>query len=452
MNDLSPASTHTRDTAHLRRIDAAHHLHPFSHHRELRREGARVIVRAEKNHVWDSDGHRILDGMAGLWCVNVGYGREELVEAAAAQMRELPYYNAFFKTTCEPTARLAERIAGLTPPKLNQMFFGSSGSEANDTAIRAVRQYWALKGRPDKQVIVSRRDAYHGSTIAAASMGGMGAMHGQGGAPMPGFVHAMAPYAFGEARPGESDEAFGLRAASAVEEAILEAGPDRVAAFVGEPIQGAGGVRIPPRSYWPEVQRICRAHDVLLMADEVITGFGRTGAWFGCQALGFEPDTMVVAKAVTSGYVPLSATIVSDEIAAVLEEGGEFFHGYTHAGHPVASAVALENIAIIEREGLVERVRDQTGPYLREALEAAVGDHGHVGEVRTFGLLAAIETRARPRDARALPGEGAAGSRPCATCSIEQRPDDARRRRHDDPVAAAGLDEGRRWTRRWTRW
>ena len=406
MNDLSP-----QETANLQRLDAAHHLHPFSDQAALRDEGVRVIVRGEGPHVWDSTGHRILDGMAGLWCVNVGYGRDELVDAAARQMRELPYYNAFFKTTSTPTARLAERIAGLAPPHLNRMFFGSSGSEANDTAIRLVRQYWALKGRPSKQVIISRRDAYHGSTIGAASMGGMGAMHGQGGARLGGFVHVMAPYRFGEGRDGESEEAFGLRAARAVEDAILEAGPDNVAAFVGEPIQGAGGVRIPPANYWGEVERICRRHDVLLMADEVITGFGRLGEWFGCQALGFAPDTMVVAKAITSGYVPLSATIVSDEIAATLDGGGEFFHGYTYSGHPVASAVALANIDLIEREGLIERVRDETGPYLLQALREAVGDHAHVGEVRAHGLIAALEIVRDRATRERFPDEGTAGMR-----------------------------------------
>ena len=393
----------TYDTAALREADRRHHLHPFTDHRLLGEEGTRVIGRAEGAYVHDTDGNRILDGMAGLWCVNVGYGREELARVAYEQMREVPYYNAFFKTTTVPATRLAETLASLLPPHMNRMFFGSSGSEANDTAIRTVRHYWALKGRPEKQIIISRENAYHGSTIAALSMGGMAAMHGQGGPALGGFRHVMSPYAFEEAHEGESDEAFGLRAARAVEEAILAAGPDNVAAFVGEPIQGAGGVRIPPPSYWPEVQRICREHDVLLMLDEVITGFGRTGAWFAAQSMGIRPDTVTLAKAVTSGYQPLSVLAVSDAMADVLhgEGAGEFYHGYTYSGHPVACAVALENIAIIEREGLVERVRDDTGPYLLQALRAGVGEHPHVGEVRGFGLLAAIElvadrtTRAR---------------------------------------------------------
>ena len=396
-------------TQDLREIDARHHLHPFTDHRMLTEEGTRIIAAAEGAYVRDTDGHRILDGMAGLWCVNVGYGREELAKAAYDQMVEVPYYNAFFKTTTKPATILAGKLSSLLPSHMNRMFFGSSGSEANDTAIRTVRQYWMLKGKPEKQIIVSRRDAYHGSTIGALSMGGMAAMHGQGGPRLPGFVHVMPPYFYGEGEDGESEEAFGLRAARAVEDAIIEAGPQNVAAFVGEPIQGAGGVRIPAANYWREVQRICREHDVLLMLDEVITGFGRTGAWFAADAMDIRPDTMTLAKAITSGYQPLSALVVSDEIAATLsgEGAGEFYHGYTYSGHPVACAVALANIDIIEREGLIERVRDETGPYLLEALREAIGGHAHVGQMRGFGLLAGIEIVA-DRESRARFDDGAA--------------------------------------------
>ncbi|PZO77800.1 MAG: aspartate aminotransferase family protein [Mesorhizobium amorphae] len=379
-------------TAHLQAIDARHHLHPFTDHKDLRAKGSRMIVRGEGPYIFDADNNRILDGMAGLWCVNIGYGRPELAEAARLQMEELPYYNSFFRSAVPSSVLLAERLAGLAPENINQVFFGSSGSEANDTALRLVRHFWALEGKPAKNRIISRRMAYHGSTIAGASLGGMKPMHDQLHGAVPNIVHVMAPYAFENAQPGESDEAFGLRAAKAVEDAILEAGADNVAAFIGEPIQGAGGVKIPPASYWPEIQRICRRHDVLLMLDEVITGYGRTGEWFAAQAYGIEADTITTAKALTSGYQPLSALLVGDRVAATLvEKGGEFNHGYTYAGHPVACAVALANLDIIEREGLVERVRDDTGPYLASALSAAVGDHPLVGEVRSFGLLAAIE-------------------------------------------------------------
>ncbi len=375
----------------IRGFDNAHHLHPFTDHDELRASGARIITGAAGNYIFDSDGNRILDGMAGLWCVNVGYGREELAQAAYKQMRELAYYNTFFKTTHGPVAVLAKRIAELAPAHLNQVFFGASGSESNDTAIRTVRHFWTLQGRPEKHIIISREDAYHGSTIAAVSMGGMSAMQGQLGPRLPGFRHVMAPYDFENAEPGESRKDFGKRAAKAVEDAILEAGPDNVAAFVGEPIQGAGGVKIPPETYWPEVQRICRKYDVLLMLDEVITGFGRTGAWFAAESMEIEPDTITVAKAITSGYQPLSAVILSDRMAEVLSAGGEYYHGYTYSGHPVACAVAIENLHIIEREGLIDRVREDTGPYLTEDLANVLIDHPLVGEVRGFGLLAAIE-------------------------------------------------------------
>ena len=378
-------------TRQLQDLDNAHHLHPFTDHTELRENGVRVVTGADGNYIFDSEGNRILDGMAGLWCVNVGYGRDELADIAAEQMKELAYYNTFFKTTHPAVALLAKRLADLAPDNINQVFFGASGSESNDTAIRTVRHFWALEGKPDKHIIISRNDAYHGSTIAATSMGGMGAMHGQLGPMLPGFVHVMPPYAYELAHPGESDEDFGLRAAREVEDAIVKAGSEDVAAFVGEPIMGAGGVRIPPASYWPEIQRICRKYDVLLMIDEVITGFGRTGEWFACQSMGIVPDTITVAKAITSGYQPLSAVLIGDRMARTLAEGGEYYHGYTYSGHPVCCAVALANLDIIEREGLIERVRTDTGPYLVERLKAVIGDHPLVGEVRGYGLLAAIE-------------------------------------------------------------
>lgn len=385
----------------LRGIDNAHHLHPFTDHKDLRAAGTRVIVRADGPYVYDSQGNQILDGMAGLWCVNAGYGREELVEAAASQMRELPYYNAFFRCTTPAPSLLAQKLAEIAPDNVNQVFFGSSGSEANDTALRLVRHYWVLEGKPEKNIIISRDWAYHGSTVAGTSLGGMAAMREQLYGAVPNIRHVMCPYAFENAQPGESDHDFGLRAARAVEDAILEAGPENVAAFIGEPIQGAGGVKIPPASYWPEIQRICDKYDVLLMLDEVITGYGRTGAWFAAQSMGIKPDTMTTAKGLTSGYQPLSALLVGDRVAHTLvEKGGEFYHGYTYSGHPVACAVALKNIEIIEREGLVERVRDETGPYLAEALKAGLGDHPLVGEIRSFGLLAAIEV-VKDRETRA---------------------------------------------------
>ncbi len=379
-------------TVQWRASDIRHHLHPFTDTKALAEEGgSRIITKAEGAWLEDSEGHRILDGMAGLWCVNVGYGRKELAEAAYRQMLELPYYNTFFKTATPPPIELSEKLAALAPGDLNHAFYASSGSEANDTVVRLVRHYWNLMERPGKKTFISREYAYHGSTMAAASLGGMEAMHGQADLPLPGFEHVMPPYWYDYG--GElGAEDFGRAAAQAVEDKILELGADQVAAFIGEPLQGAGGVIIPPRTYWPEIQRICRRHEVLLIVDEVICGFGRTGHWFGSELFGIAPDIMPMAKGLTSGYLPLSAVMVSDRIANdLIERGGEFFHGFTYSGHPVACAVALENIRIIEQEGLVERVREDTGPYLQAALRDALADHPLVGEVRGVGLIGAIE-------------------------------------------------------------
>lgn len=381
----------TDRTARWRASDTRHHLHPFTDYRGLAGEGgSRIITQAEGLHLTDSEGRRILDGMAGLWCVNVGYGRQELAQAAYDQMLALPYYNTFFKTATPPAIELAEQLASMTPKGLDRAFFGSSGSDANDTMIRMVRHFWALEGKPEKSVFISREHAYHGSTMASASLGGQAAMHGQGGLPLPGFEHVMPPYWFDHG--GElSPEAFGAAAAQAVEDKILAIGADRVAAFVGEPLQGAGGVIIPPESYWPRVQEICRKHDVLLVADEVITGFGRTGHWFASEYYGLEPDLMILAKGITSGYLPLSAVMVGPRVAdTLIAEGGEFFHGFTYSGHPVACAVALKNLEILEREGLVEKVREETGPYLARRL-AELRGHAIVGETRSLGLVGAVE-------------------------------------------------------------
>ena len=394
----------------LQDIDAAHHLHPFTDHKDLRGAGSRMITRANGPFIYDSEGNEILDGMAGLWCVNVGYGRHELAEAAYEQMKELPYYNSFFRCTTPTPVLLSQKLAEVAPAGISQVFYGSSGSESNDTALRLVRHYWALEGKPEKNIIISRHNAYHGSTVAGVSLGGMSAMHSQLGGAVPNIVHVMMPYAFELALPGESDHEFGLRAARAIEEAIIEAGPENVAAFIGEPVMGAGGVKIPPASYWPEVQRICRKYDILLVLDEVITGYGRTGSWFAAQTLGFEADTITTAKALTSGYQPLSALLVGDRIAkTVIEKGGEFYHGYTYSGHPVACAVALANLEIIEKEGLIDRVRDETGPYFLQALQERIAGHGIVGEVRSIGLMGAIEIVKDKETRERFPDEGSAG-------------------------------------------
>ncbi|MEE8271441.1 MAG: aspartate aminotransferase family protein [Alphaproteobacteria bacterium] len=400
-----------RTTDDWRHADSSHHLHPFTDYKRLAAEGgSRIIQRAEDIYLWDTDGRRMLDAMAGLWCVNVGYGRKELAEAAHRQMLELPYYNTFFKTATRPAIALAEKLVALTPDGLNRAFFGTSGSDANDTVVRMVRHYWNLKGKHRKKVFISRKYAYHGSTLTGVSLSGMAPMHGQADLPLPGFVHVMPPYWYdfgGDLEP----EAFGRLAARAVEDRILELGPDSVAAFVGEPIQGAGGVIVPPASYWPEVQRICRHYDVLLAVDEVICGFGRTGHWFGADLYGLKPDLMAMAKGITSGYVPLSAVMVGDRVAdTLIDEGGEFFHGFTYSGHPVAAAVALANIAILEGEDLIGRVRDDTGPYLQRCLTEAFADHPLVGEVRGVGFLAAFELVADSATRKRFPKYGEVGT------------------------------------------
>ncbi|MDW8335842.1 MAG: aspartate aminotransferase family protein [Tepidimonas sp.] len=380
-------------TRELRTLDAAHLLHPFTDHAALAAKGVRVIARAEGIWIWDTEGHRILDGMSGLWCVNAGYGRRELAQAAYQQMLELPFYNTFFQTTTEPPVRLAQRLTALAPPVRGQpfthVFFTSSGSEANDTNVRLVRRYWDLLGQPQRKVIISRCNAYHGSTVAAASLGGMSGMHEQGDLPIPGIVHIQQPYYWGLREPGETPEAFGLRAARWLEDKILEIGPQRVAAFIAEPVQGAGGVIIPPPTYWPEVQRIVQRYGILLISDEVICAFGRLGHWFAYEKFGIQPDLVTFAKAVTSGYVPLGGVLVHERVARVLVEGGEFTHGYTYSGHPVACAVALANLDLMQREALPERVRHDTGPYLAERW-ATLADHPLVGVTESCGFVAGL--------------------------------------------------------------
>ncbi|MCY7314613.1 MAG: aspartate aminotransferase family protein [Rubrivivax sp.] len=380
-----------RTTAELQAADTAHFLHPFTDHQGLARKGARIIRRADNIYLWDSEGHKILDAMSGLWCVNVGYGQQALVDAAAQQMQQLPFYNAFFQTATEPAIELAEVLAEITPPQFQHVFFSGSGSEGNDTVVRMVRRYWDLAGQPDRQIIISRDNAYHGSTMAGASLGGMAGMHAQGGLPIPGIVHIGQPHWWELGRPqGLSREAFGLQAAQWLEDRIQALGAHRVAAFIGEPIQGAGGVIIPPSTYWPAVQRICQRHGILLVSDEVICGFGRTGNWWGCQTLGYAPDLMTFAKGVTSGYVPLGGVMVAERVARVLIEGGEFNHGYTYSGHPVACAVALANIALIRRLQLVEHVRDDVGPYLAAAWRD-MAQHPLVGDAESCGLMGALQ-------------------------------------------------------------
>ncbi len=381
----------TRD---IQTLDSAHFIHPFTDHGDLATRGARVIDRAQDIYIWDSEGQKILDGMSGLWCVNAGYGRQELADAAHAQMMKLPFYNSFFQTTNEPAVKLAAKLASLAPTvdgrSFQHVFFSSSGSESNDTNVRMVRRYWDLQGQPERKVIIGRINGYHGSTMAGASLGGMSGMHAQGDLPIPNITHIGQPYFFENGLPGESEADFGVRAAGWLEDKILELGADKVAAFIAEPVQGAGGVIIPPATYWPEIQRIVDQYGILLVSDEVICAFGRLGHWFAYEKFGYKPDLVTFAKAVTSGYIPLGGVMVGDRVAKVLiEQGGEFNHGYTYSGHPVACAVALANLELMERDNLVGRVKDDIGPYLAKRY-AELADHPLVGVAETCGFVAGL--------------------------------------------------------------
>jgi len=385
----APAVASKRSTKEWQQADTAHFLHPFTDFGALAKKGSRIITKAEGIYLWDSEGKKILDAMSGLWCVNVGYGQQSIIDAATRQLKELPFYNAFFQTATPPAIELAELLAQVTPPQFQHVFFAGSGSEGNDTIVRMVRRYWDILGQPERQVIISRHNGYHGSTMAGAARGGMSGMHAQGGLPIPNIVHIEQPYAFENGKGMEPDE-FGKVAAGWLEAKILEVGADKVAAFIGEPVQGAGGVIVPPKSYWPEIQRICDKYNILLISDEVITGFGRTGNWFGCETMGSKPDLMTFAKGVTSGYIPLGGVMVGERVAKVLiEQGGDFNHGYTYSGHPVACAVAIANIKLIQQLKLVEHVREDVGPYLADQF-AKLGDHPLVGSTETCGLMGAI--------------------------------------------------------------
>jgi len=398
----------TFDTRAIQQRDAAHFLHPFTDHAALRSRGARVIVRGQGVYLWDSEGKQLIDGMSGLWCVNVGYGRTSISQAVYRQMETLPFYNSFFNTTNIPAVQLATELVALAPPQFSHVFFTGSGSEANDTVVRVVRRYWDVMGQPGRTVIISRHNAYHGSTMAGASLGGMAGMHAQGGLPIPDIVHIGQPN-YAESGQGMSENAFGLRAASWLEEQILASGPDRVAAFIGEPVQGAGGVIIPPETYWPEVQRICDKYGILLIADEVICGFGRLGTMFGSELMGMRPDLISFAKGVTSGYVPLGGVLVGKRVAqALIEQGGDFNHGFTYSGHPVACAAALENLRILREEKLVEKVALETGPHLK-ATFAELATHPLVGHAESCGMVAGLNLVRRkgtgPHDCEHFPRE-----------------------------------------------
>ena len=405
---MTEIKTNSPQTKHWQALDAAHHMHPQTNSAALARKGARVITQGKGIYVWDSEGRRLIDGMAGLWCVNVGYGRSELIEAANKALTELPFYNTFFQTTHPYAAELSARLAGILPAGLSRIMFHTSGSEATDAAAKIARYYWRLQGKPDRQIILSREFGYHGSTMAAASMTGIPYMREQFGLPLPGFEYAPCPYYFRYGQ-GMDPAEFGRQQVKRLEERILATGPDRIAAFIAEPVQGAGGLIVPPPEYWPGVMEVLKRHGILFIADEVICGFARTGAWFGSHTYGLQPDMMTMAKGLTAGYVPLAALAIGPRVAdAILATEKDLAHGMTYEGHPVGCAVGLATIDVIEKEGLVAKVRDETGPYLQKRV-GELADHPLVGETRGVGLLAAVELIADKKTGGRFPEEGKTG-------------------------------------------
>jgi 4-aminobutyrate--pyruvate transaminase len=383
-------------TAHpnsLQARDIAYQFHPNTNLRRHERVGPIIIDRGEGIYVYDDQGRQYIEALAGLWSVGVGFGEKRLVDAAAKQMAKLPYYHTFTHKSHEPSIELAEKLVKMSPAGLDHVFFTNSGSEANDTVVKMVWYYNNALDRPLKKKFIARNGGYHGITIVAGSLTGLQVNQRGFDLPLPFAKHVTCPHHYRFAKEGETEEAFSTRLAEELEAKILEEGPETVAAFIGEPLIGAGGVLPPPKGYWPKMQAVCRKYDVLVVADEVINGFGRLGKMFASEHYGIEPDILVCSKQITSSYLPLSAILLSDKIYQVIadqsEKFGTFGHGFTTSGHPVATAVALENLAIIEERDLIGNV-NRVGPYMQKALRK-FADHPLVGEVRGDGLIAAVE-------------------------------------------------------------
>lgn len=380
--------------------DIANVLHPVTDHARHAREGAKIIVRGEGIHVFDETGKDYIEGMSGLWCAGLGFGEERLVEAAAEAMRTLPFYHGFTGKAVLPTIDVAERLKSMVPFEASKVFFSLSGSDANDTQIKLIWVYNNILGRPEKKKIIARRNAYHGSTIGAASLTHLPAFRNGFEQPLDRYVlHTECPYYYRGARDGESEEEFSERLASTLEDLIQKEGPDTIAAFIAEPVMGAGGVITPPAGYFDRIQQILKRYDILFIADEVICGFGRTGNMFGCETYGITPDTMTIAKQLSSGYLPIAAAIFPEEIYQALvsasQERGVFGHGFTYGGHPVPAAVARRTLEIYEEDGILDHVR-RVAPRFQSHI-ARLAEHPLVGEARGVGLLGAFELVARKR-------------------------------------------------------
>ena len=373
-------------------------FHPFTQLGRHEQAGSpSMIVAGSGASVQDIHGNSYIDGMAGLWCVNVGYGRVELAETMRAHAERLGYYHAFSSMGTDTPGLLAERLIELAPPGMSKVFFGCTGSDANDTQVKLVWFYNNVLGRTEKKKIIARRRGYHGVSVMSAGLTGLPGLHAGFDLPLPMIRHTTAPHRLWEAEPGMSDEAFAQKLADDLEALILAEGPDTVAAFIAEPVMGAGGVLVPPATYFERIQAVLRRYDVLMIADEVITAFGRLGHWFGSELFGIEPDLITVAKGLTSGYFPLSGCIVSDRVWRVLVDGsadGPFGHGYTYSAHPLAAAVAMTNLDLLMSEGLLERAEER-GAQMHELLQEAFADHPIVGEVRGTALIGALEFVAR---------------------------------------------------------
>jgi len=378
--------------------DTRHHLHPYTQLRELEQAGPLVIVRGEGVQVFDEHGKAYIEGMAGLWCASLGFSEKRLVEAATRQMNTLPYYHSFSGKVPGPVTELVQAMIQWAPVPMARVLFANSGSESNDTAFKLVRYYNNALGRPNKKKIIARNKGYHGVTAAAASMSGLATMHQGFDLPLPGIVRVSCPHLYQFGLPGETEAQFVDRLAQELEDTIAREGADTIAAFIAEPVQGAGGVVIPPAGYFARVQAILKKNDILFIADEVITGFGRLGQPFGTQVFDLQPDLITVAKMVTSAYVPLSALYVSDKIYQAVADAsaaiGVFGHGYTYSGHPLACAVALETLRIYEADNVVGHVQ-KVAPRLQDGLRRFAG-HPMVGDVRGMGLIGALELAADP--------------------------------------------------------
>ncbi|MDX2081934.1 MAG: aminotransferase class III-fold pyridoxal phosphate-dependent enzyme [Terrimicrobiaceae bacterium] len=380
--------------AELRELDRRHHLHPFTNHSDMHGTGTHLIKEGDGCFLIDQDDRRLLDGLAGLWCVNVGYNCAAIVEAVHAQMERLPYYPSFFNSTTETPIRVAEFLASRAPERINRTIFCNSGSEANETALKIIRAWQKLRGRPAKTKILSRTFAYHGVTVATTSMTGLPSCYEPFDLPLPGFIHVPGPHAYG-AGSDMDPETYGQWCVEETARIIDREGAETIAAMFVEPVQGAGGVIPPPAGYLAALRSLLREKDILFVADEVITAFGRLGSWFASGLWDLDPDLITTAKGLTSGYLPLGATMVSDEIGEDLVRGGYFAHGFTYTGHPSCAAAALANLETIERLGLIDRVRDDVGPYFQEKLRSFDG-HPAVAEIRGTALIGAMELVPKP--------------------------------------------------------